>query len=248
MRRVERIEPVGLRSCREHGRHAGIMAKNCIYHPVIMAKTAVRTICQPRSQTWIVSAGRTLRRPTANPRRRTAMKLLYFNDYRLGVLKGENVVDVMDVVRDIPAHRTAQPHQRADRALRRLPRRSSRRRPPRAKAFRCPACASARRCPKPHNIDCMAVNYMEDGTRAGARADQRLPQVAERDHRQRRHDGAAGRAGHDLRRRSGSGAGDRQARDERQGRRRDELHLRLHELHRRLGARAAARAATRSTR
>ncbi|MEA3157177.1 MAG: hypothetical protein QOK44_4766, partial [Betaproteobacteria bacterium] len=30
------------------------------------------------------------------------MKLLYFNDFRLGVLNGDSVVDVMDVVRDIP--------------------------------------------------------------------------------------------------------------------------------------------------
>ena len=30
------------------------------------------------------------------------MKLLYFNDFRLGVLKDDKVVDVMDVVRDIP--------------------------------------------------------------------------------------------------------------------------------------------------
>src|SRR5712671_6836059 len=30
------------------------------------------------------------------------MKLLYFDDYKLGVLKGNNVVDVSAVVRDIP--------------------------------------------------------------------------------------------------------------------------------------------------
>ena len=30
------------------------------------------------------------------------MKLLFFDDFRLGVLKGETVVDVTDVVRDIP--------------------------------------------------------------------------------------------------------------------------------------------------
>ena len=30
------------------------------------------------------------------------MKLLYFDDYKLGVLKGNNVVDVSSVVRDIP--------------------------------------------------------------------------------------------------------------------------------------------------
>ena len=30
------------------------------------------------------------------------MKLLYFDDFRLGVLKGDAVVDVMDTVKDIP--------------------------------------------------------------------------------------------------------------------------------------------------
>ena len=30
------------------------------------------------------------------------MKLLYFDDFKLGVLKGENVVDVSSVVADIP--------------------------------------------------------------------------------------------------------------------------------------------------
>ena len=30
------------------------------------------------------------------------MKLLYINDFRLGVLKGDNVVDVTQAVADIP--------------------------------------------------------------------------------------------------------------------------------------------------
>ncbi len=30
------------------------------------------------------------------------MKLLFFNDFQLGVLKGDNVVDVSDVVSGIP--------------------------------------------------------------------------------------------------------------------------------------------------
>ena len=30
------------------------------------------------------------------------MKLMYFNDYRLGVLKGDHVVDVSSVVQSIP--------------------------------------------------------------------------------------------------------------------------------------------------
>ena len=30
------------------------------------------------------------------------MKILFFDDWKLGVLNGENVVDVSDVVKDIP--------------------------------------------------------------------------------------------------------------------------------------------------
>ena len=30
------------------------------------------------------------------------MKLLHFNDYRLGVLKGESVIDVTPVVQNVP--------------------------------------------------------------------------------------------------------------------------------------------------
>ena len=34
------------------------------------------------------------------------MKLCYFNDYRLGVIKGDNVVDVTEVGKDIPQRDT----------------------------------------------------------------------------------------------------------------------------------------------
>jgi 2-keto-4-pentenoate hydratase/2-oxohepta-3-ene-1,7-dioic acid hydratase in catechol pathway len=92
------------------------------------------------------------------------MKLLYFDDYKLGVLKGDTVVDVSSVVQDI-AHvgpgdlinglieRFAQYRGRLEDAAasgRGVPVSSLRIRPP---------------LPKPTNIDAMAVNYMEDGTR-----------------------------------------------------------------------------------
>ncbi len=94
------------------------------------------------------------------------MKLLYFNDFRLGVLKGDNsVVDVTSVVQDIPhtgpgdlinglIERFAQYRQKLEAAAasgQGVPVASVRIRPP---------------LPKPVNIDCMAVNYMEDGTRS----------------------------------------------------------------------------------
>jgi len=93
------------------------------------------------------------------------MKLLYFDDYKLGVLKGSNVVDVSAVVRDIPhtgpgdlinglIARFDQYRGKFEDAAasnQGVPLSSLRVRPP---------------LPKPDNIDCMAVNYMEDGTRS----------------------------------------------------------------------------------
>jgi 2-keto-4-pentenoate hydratase/2-oxohepta-3-ene-1,7-dioic acid hydratase in catechol pathway len=94
------------------------------------------------------------------------MKLLYFNDFKLGVLKGDNtVVDVTAAVQDIPhtgpgdlisglIERFSSYRQKLEDAAARgqgVPLASVRIRPP---------------LPKPTNIDCMAVNYMEDGTRS----------------------------------------------------------------------------------
>jgi 2-keto-4-pentenoate hydratase/2-oxohepta-3-ene-1,7-dioic acid hydratase in catechol pathway len=92
------------------------------------------------------------------------MKLAYFDEYKLGVVTGDAVVDVSSVVRDIPH---TGPHDlingviacfgeyrpRLEEAARRgkaVPLADVKIRPP---------------LPRPVNIDCMAVNYMEDGTR-----------------------------------------------------------------------------------
>jgi 2-keto-4-pentenoate hydratase/2-oxohepta-3-ene-1,7-dioic acid hydratase in catechol pathway len=93
------------------------------------------------------------------------MKLLMFDDFKLGVLKGDTVVDVSDVVRDIPhtnpgnlmsglIERWADYKGRLEAAVnqgRGVPIDQVRIRPP---------------LPQPTNIECMAVNYMEDGTRS----------------------------------------------------------------------------------
>jgi 2-keto-4-pentenoate hydratase/2-oxohepta-3-ene-1,7-dioic acid hydratase in catechol pathway len=93
------------------------------------------------------------------------MKLMYFDDFKLGVVKGDTVVDVSKLVKDIPhtgpqelmsglIERFAKYKaklQKAAAAGKGVPLKKVRIRPP---------------LPKPHNIDCMAVNYMEDGTRA----------------------------------------------------------------------------------
>jgi 2-keto-4-pentenoate hydratase/2-oxohepta-3-ene-1,7-dioic acid hydratase in catechol pathway len=92
------------------------------------------------------------------------MKFLFFDDFKLGVLKGDNVVDVTQTVRDIPR---LGPHDLISGLIERFadyrgaleqaaangkgaPINTVRIRPP---------------LPRPVNIDCMAVNYMEDGTR-----------------------------------------------------------------------------------
>ncbi|HEY6980647.1 fumarylacetoacetate hydrolase family protein [Reyranella sp.] len=91
------------------------------------------------------------------------MKLCYFNDYRLGVLKGDSVVDVTDAVKDIPHLDTRDliigliakwdaNRSRVEKAAtdgKGVALKSVHLRPP---------------VPKPGNIVCMAVNYMEDGT------------------------------------------------------------------------------------
>jgi 2-keto-4-pentenoate hydratase/2-oxohepta-3-ene-1,7-dioic acid hydratase in catechol pathway len=92
------------------------------------------------------------------------MKILFFDDFKLGVLKGDTVVDASQAVRDIPH---TGPHNLISGLIERfadyrgtlektiadgkgVPLASVRIRPP---------------LPRPVNIDCMAVNYMEDGTR-----------------------------------------------------------------------------------
>lgn len=91
------------------------------------------------------------------------MKLLFFDDFKLGVLKGETVIDVSKAVKSVPH---IGPHDLINGLIERfdeyreilqqasdrgngIPVSKVRLRPP---------------LPKPANIDCMAVNY-EDGTR-----------------------------------------------------------------------------------
>ena len=95
------------------------------------------------------------------------MKLVYFNDFHLGVLKGDTVVDVTSVVRKIPhtgpgdlmnglIARFADYRGQLGRVAadgKGVPVAQVKIRPP---------------LPKPVNVDCMAVNYMEDGTRKEA--------------------------------------------------------------------------------
>jgi 2-keto-4-pentenoate hydratase/2-oxohepta-3-ene-1,7-dioic acid hydratase in catechol pathway len=91
------------------------------------------------------------------------MRILYFNDFRLGVLKGDQVVDIMSVVQIIPHNGPGNLinglianfgdfRARIDKAVAEgsgIPLMQAKIRPP---------------LPKPVNVECMAVNYMEDGT------------------------------------------------------------------------------------
>ena len=93
------------------------------------------------------------------------MKLAFFDDFKLGVVKGDGIVDVSAVVQDVPhicpgtlmngliarfdAYRGKL--EAAVASGKAVPLSGVRLRPP---------------LPKPATIDCMAVNYMEDGTRS----------------------------------------------------------------------------------
>ena len=92
------------------------------------------------------------------------MKLLHFDDFRLAVLKGENVVDISSVVDDIPH---SGPQGRIGGLIERFDEYRDKIEAQVAAQDGVPASAVRIRAPlpKPGNIDCMAVNYMEDGTR-----------------------------------------------------------------------------------
>src|ERR1700722_14333676 len=92
------------------------------------------------------------------------MKLVMFDDYKLGVLKGDAVVDVSAVVADIPhtapgnlisglIERFSDYRKKLDDAA------------AKGKGVAVGSVKLRPPLPKPANIVCMAVNYMEDGTR-----------------------------------------------------------------------------------
>src|ERR1700753_1269148 len=92
------------------------------------------------------------------------MKLCFIDDYKLGVVDGESVIDVSGEVSDLSAARpqgalrgvienwddSAVRLENAVKTGESMSTESVRFRPP---------------TPRPTNIDCMAVNYMENGTR-----------------------------------------------------------------------------------
>ena len=93
------------------------------------------------------------------------MKLVFFDDFRLGVLKDHLVVDVSSAVRDIPH---TGPHDLISGLIARFADYKGRIEHAASTGTAMPEGKIRLRAPlpKPYNIDCMAVNYMEDGTRS----------------------------------------------------------------------------------
>ena len=93
------------------------------------------------------------------------MKLVLFDDFKLGVLKGESVVDVSDVVSDIPS---VSPQDTLSGLIADFD--SYKSKLDQAVSDRDGVASSQVRlrspAPRPLNIACMAVNYMENGTRS----------------------------------------------------------------------------------
>jgi 2-keto-4-pentenoate hydratase/2-oxohepta-3-ene-1,7-dioic acid hydratase in catechol pathway len=93
------------------------------------------------------------------------MKILFFDDYKLGVLKGDSVVDVSAIVSSIPK---LGPHDVINGLIERW---DEFRKPIEAavaagKGVPVSSVRIRAPLPRPTNIDCMAVNYMEDGTKS----------------------------------------------------------------------------------
>ena len=92
------------------------------------------------------------------------MKLAFFDDYKLGVVKGDNIVDVSSAVRDIPH---LGPHDLINGLIARFGDYRKRLEDAAASGKGVPLSSVKLQAPlpKPGNIVCMAVNYMENGTR-----------------------------------------------------------------------------------
>ena len=93
------------------------------------------------------------------------MKIIFFDDFRLGVLSGDQVVDVSDKVTDIPM---VGPHDLINGLIENFENYRSVFEAAAASGEGFPLDGVRIRppLPRPINIDCMAVNYMEDGTRS----------------------------------------------------------------------------------
>lgn len=92
------------------------------------------------------------------------MKLLYFDDFRLGVMKDDTVFDVSDIVQEIPH---MGPHDLINGLIEQFDEYRDALETAASFVSGVPLSQVRIRPPllRPATIDCMAVNYMEDGTR-----------------------------------------------------------------------------------
>jgi 2-keto-4-pentenoate hydratase/2-oxohepta-3-ene-1,7-dioic acid hydratase in catechol pathway len=92
------------------------------------------------------------------------MKIGFFDDYKLGVIIGEGIVDVSSSIAEIP--RTG-PHDLMNGLIAQFQTYRGRLEEAASRQKSVPLASVRLRAPlpRPINIDCMAVNYMEDGTR-----------------------------------------------------------------------------------
>ena len=91
------------------------------------------------------------------------MKIAFFNDYRMGIVVGSNIVDVTEVVGDIPH---LSPSDQLNGLIEQFPQYRTKLEEA-SKGSGVPLSEVSIRPPhpRPNNIVAMAVNYMEDGTR-----------------------------------------------------------------------------------
>ena len=105
------------------------------------------------------------------------MKLVFFDDFKLGVVKGDSVVDVSDVVSDIPS---VSPQDTLSGLISAFD--DYKGKLDAAVAASDGVALSGVRlrspAPRPINIACMAVNYMENGTRSEPAPHKCVQQVA----------------------------------------------------------------------
>ncbi len=92
------------------------------------------------------------------------MKIAFFDDWKLGIVSGDGIVDVMEAVKDIPR---LGPHDLINGVIAGFATYRAKLEAAAAKGKPIPLASVRLRppLPKPATIDCMAVNYMEDGTR-----------------------------------------------------------------------------------
>ena len=109
------------------------------------------------------------------------MKLLFFDDYRLGVVRQDMVADVTDVVSGIPH---SGPHDLISGLIERF----AEFRDAIEKASKASTGIALERArikpplPRPVNIDCMAVNYIEDPNRPEPPPINVFPEIPKRGH------------------------------------------------------------------